>query len=73
MIDRIAKLLRIQPPAVEPEGLLLASGTSVPADGTAGYQTGCLYQKTDGGDGTALYVNEGTASSCNFNAVTVGA
>jgi hypothetical protein len=71
MIDRICSLLRIKPPAIEPAGLLLASGTTVPADGTAGYQTGCIFQHTDGGAGTALYVNEGTASSCDFDAVTV--
>ena len=68
MLDRIAKLLRIKPPAVEPEGLLLASGDDVPADGTAGYQTGCLFQHTDGGVGTSLYVNEGSVTSCDFNA-----
>jgi hypothetical protein len=37
-----------------------------------GYAIGCLFHHTDGGDGTALYVNEGTATSCNFNAITVG-
>lgn len=71
MISRIASLLRIKVPDVEPGGLLIASGPTVPADGTAGYQTGCLFQHTDGGDGTALYVNEGTLDSCDFNAVTV--
>ena len=71
MIDRVCSLLRIKPPSVEAEGLLLASGTTVPADGTAGYQTGCLFQHTDGGAGTALYVNEGTVASCDFDAVTV--
>ena len=54
-------------------GILRAWGDTVPADGEAGYATGCLFQRTDGGDATALYVNEGTITSCNFNAVTVGA
>ncbi len=71
MIARIAKLLRIKQPAVANEGLLLASGDTVPTDGTTGYQTGCMFQNTAGGDGTALYVNEGDAESCDFNAVTV--
>jgi hypothetical protein len=53
--------------------LLLASGATVPTDGEIGYQTGCIFQHTDGGDATALYVNEGTVASCNFNAITVGA
>lgn len=43
-------------------------GTSVPADGTTGYCTGCIYQKTDGGANTSLYINEGTATSADFNA-----
>jgi hypothetical protein len=71
MIGRICSLLRISVPSVEDEGLLIVSGKTVPADGTAGYQTGCLFQHTDGGSGTALYVNEGTLSSCNFDAVNV--
>ncbi len=71
MLGRICALLRITPPAVEDGGLLIASGKTVPADGTAGYQTGCLFQHTDGGAGTALYVNEGTSTSCDFDAVTV--
>ena len=71
MIGRICSLLRMSVPSVEDEGLWLASGKTVPADGTAGYQTGCLFQHTDGGAGTALYVNEGTSTSCNFDAVSV--
>lgn len=71
MIQRICSLLRISIPCVEDKGLLMASGKTVPADGTAGYQTGCIFQHTDGGSGTALYVNEGTVTSCNFDAVTV--
>ena len=72
MKQRIASLLRITEP--EPaivSGLLLDHGKTVPTDGTSGYETGCLFQHIDGGDGTALYVNEGTVSSCDFNAITV--
>lgn len=50
-------------------GVLDIWGTSVPADATAGYATGCLYRKVNGGDGTALYLNEGTSASCDFNAI----
>ena len=64
--QRIADLLRNQPPAVDAEGLLFASGGTVPADGTSGYQTGCLFVKTSGGANDALYVNEGTFSSSAF-------
>ena len=69
MLARIAKLLRIQPPVVEDEGLLFASGATVPTDAAAGYQTGCLFQHTDGAEGTAMYLNEGDEDSCDFNAV----
>lgn len=70
MIERICELQKQSIPDPD-SGLLLASGTTVPTDGTAGYATGCLFQHTDGGDGTALYVNEGTKTSCDFNAITV--
>ena len=52
-------------------GIQIVFGTTVPADAAAGYATGCLFMKTDGGAGTALYVNEGTAVSANFDAATV--
>jgi hypothetical protein len=55
------------------DGILIAYGNTVPSDEASGYAIGCIFIHTDGGDGTALYVNEGTASSCNFNAITVGA
>lgn len=58
--------------AYDDEGnALLAFGPTVPTDATAGYATGCLFQHTDGGAGTALYCNEGTATSCDFDAVSV--
>lgn len=50
-------------------GIIQAAGTTVPTDGDEGYSPGCLFQHLDGGDGTALYVNEGTRSSCDFNAL----
>jgi len=53
---------------------VFAKGTTVPTDAVAGYVTGCYFLKTDGAGGTAVYVNEGSATSCNFNAVqTAGA
>jgi hypothetical protein len=58
------------PPLSTNQGVLSASGLIVPVDGTAGYQTGCIFQHTDGGDGTSLYVNEGTYLSCDFDAVS---
>jgi hypothetical protein len=52
---------------------LIVHGTTVASDGDSGYAIGCLYIHTDGGDGSALYVNEGTATSCDFNLITVAA
>jgi len=69
MISRIASLLKMQVPDPTEGGLLLAHGSTVPPDATYGYKTGCIFMHTDGGAGTALYVNEGTLSSCDFNAI----
>ena len=54
-------------------GIIRAYGDTVPADGADGYATSCIFHHTDGGDGTALYVNEGTSTSADFNAITVAA
>lgn len=48
--------------------VMWAKGATVPSDATAGYAKGCIFIDTDGGAGTTLYVNEGTAASCDFNA-----
>ncbi len=54
----------------DPDGnIAFARGSSVPADTTAGYAIGCLFQYTGGGVGTAMYINEGTTTSCDFNAM----
>lgn len=50
-------------------GIFVAQGDTVPSDGAAGYATGCIYVHRDGGAGTAIYVNEGTKTSANFDAV----
>ena len=52
------------------DGILQAYGNTVPG-AVAGYAIGCLFHHTDGGDATALYVNEGTAAVADFNAITV--
>ena len=53
-----------------PQGHILeAYGTTVPADASTGYSTGCVFKHTDGGAGTATYQNEGTSASADFNPV----
>lgn len=49
-----------------------AEGTTVPTDADRGYAVGCLFVQTDGGTETVLYVNEGTATSADFNPVLSG-
>jgi hypothetical protein len=72
MLARIASLLKIGVPTED--GLVSASGKTVPVDGTKGYAHGCIFTHTDGTSHTdALYCNIGTVTSCNFNVVTVAA
>lgn len=71
MQQRVGDLFKIQPPAAN-RGLLMLSGTTVPTDGADGYQTGCIFQHIDGSGSTALYVNEGSVTSCDFNALDGG-
>ncbi len=68
MKSRVASLLKNKEPETN-RGLLIASGTTVPADTSDGYQTGCTFAKTDGSAGTAFYINEGSVTSSDFNAV----
>ncbi len=50
-------------------GVLVAGGTTVPTDATAGYAVNCLFINQSGATTvTRLYVNVGTAASCNFDA-----
>ncbi len=70
MIGRVSTLLRKQVPDVEAEGLLFASGSGAPTNSEAGFQTGCIYQRVDGGANTAFYINEGNAASSTW--VVVG-
>ena len=51
--------------------ILVASGTTVPADTTTGYAKGCLFIDTDVVTGTSgLYVNVGINTSCVFKLIT---
>jgi len=44
-------------------------GDTVPTDAASGYAKGCIFIDTDGGVGTVFYVNEGSETSCDFNAM----
>ena len=56
--------------AVEmPEGIIFTAGTAVPTDGDSGYKIGSMYIDVAGSASSTLYINEGTATSCDFNAV----
>jgi len=46
-----------------------ANGATVPTNADAGYAKGCIFTKTDGGVATTVYINEGSATSADFNAI----
>jgi hypothetical protein len=54
------------------DGILIAYGTTVPANATANtYAPGCLFFHTDGsGLVDVVYVNVGTYASCNFDSLS---
>lgn len=50
--------------------VLLASGTTVPTNGTSGYAKGCVFIKTDNATGICgRYENIGTSASCQFRII----
>ena len=51
------------------EAIIVAGTDLSVVEGKAGYATGCLFIHTDGGAGSALYVNEGTSTTSNFDEV----
>jgi len=52
-------------------GALLAEGLTVPADASTGYAPGCIFLHTDGTAGAVVYVNDGTSTSSEFNAISI--
>lgn len=53
-------------------GITDCSGAAVPTDAGSGFAIGCNFSLTTGnGVGTTNYTNEGSASSCDFNSVTL--
>src|SRR3990167_7815719 len=46
-----------------------ATGATVPTDADAGYAKGCIFTQTDGVVGSTIYINEGTSTSADFNAI----
>ncbi len=71
MLGRLQSLMRHSRDNPGADGKLLIAGVTVPSDASTGYQTGCIFQKTDGGAGTSFYVNEGSLSSADFNALAL--
>lgn len=58
---------------IEFDGKVFDFGTTVPTDGAAGFAPGCIFVHADtsGGATDCVFVNRGTAASCDFNALTV--
>lgn len=49
------------------------TGATIPTDGSAGFAVGAIWIDTDSGSETTFYVNEGSATSCDFNVIGTGA
>ncbi len=52
--------------------IMRAVGATLPTDGDAGYAIGCIFMDTDGGVNLTSYVNDGSTTSCDFNAAIGG-
>lgn len=50
-----------------------ATGTTVPSDGSSGYAKGCIFIDTDAAATSVFYVNEGSATSADFNVINPAA
>ena len=58
---------------IEFNGKILDYGATVPSDGAAGFAPACIFIHADTGGGATdcVFVNQGTAASCDFDALTV--
>jgi hypothetical protein len=54
------------------DGILFCYGTSKPTDATAGYAPGCIFIDVDASSSAFVYINEGSATSCDFDYVAAG-
>jgi len=58
---------------IEGVGILFDWGKTVPADDTADYAIGAIFQHIDGAAATNFYVNNGTLAKCSFRAASSAA
>lgn len=54
-------------------GILFDWGITVPPDGSTGYAPGCIFQDVDAAEDAQIYVNAGSNTSSDFNAIDAGA
>lgn len=54
-------------------GKIYAWGTTVPTGTTAGFLPGCIFIDTDASTGALVWLNEGSVTSCNFDAMELAA
>ncbi len=54
-------------------GITQAAGLTVPADGQAGFAPGCTFVDVDAAAGSQFFINDGDATSCDFDAIVFGA
>jgi hypothetical protein len=55
-----------------PDGVLMCYGTTAPSDAATGYATGCIFIHTDASGSAYISINEGSATSADFNYVAAG-
>jgi len=53
--------------------IFLAKGATVPSDTASGYAKGCIFVDIDASAAQVFYVNEGSNTSCDFNAINPSA
>lgn len=51
--------------------IVFAVLTTVPSDGAKGYSPGCIFLDTNAAAGLQVFINEGTATSADFNAIVL--
>lgn len=71
VLDALSLAAQVNSTDIDPTLPLLMWGTAAaPSDSGAGYNPGCIYIRTAASN-VGVYVNVGTAASCNFDVVTV--
>jgi len=64
--QKLGRGLEVYVPGI---GVLDTCGVTVPTAGLEGYSAGCTFKKTNGSADASFYINQGSLTSCDFQAV----